>query len=72
MSEARLRPEYEAALRVFAQASEMLVAQDFEAAVLVGGAAVELFTRSAIATGDFDVSTPWQEASRKPVAASAS
>ena len=62
MSEARLRPEYEAALRIFAQASGLLVAQGFEAPVLVGGAAVELFTRSAIATGDFDVSTPWQEA----------
>lgn len=59
---ASLRPEFEAALRYFARASGKLTAQGFEAPVLVGGAAVELFSRSAIATGDFDISTARQEA----------
>ena len=56
------RPEFETALRVFARASSALVAQGYEAPVLVGGAAVEIFTVSAIATGDFDVVTARQEA----------
>ena len=58
----RLRPEFEAALRYYARASTAMRKQGFEAPILVGGAAVELFTRSAIATGDFDVSTARQDA----------
>ncbi|MEG3164898.1 hypothetical protein U1701_09850 [Sphingomonas sp. PB2P19] len=56
------RPEFETALRLFARASRLLVAQGYEAPILVGGAAVEIFTASAIATGDFDVVTARQEA----------
>lgn len=56
------RPEFETALRVFARASRVLTAQGDEAPILVGGAAVEIFTASAIATGDFDVVTARQEA----------
>lgn len=59
---ASLRPEFEAALRYFARASGALTAQGFDAPILVGGAAVELFTRSAVATGDFDISTARQGA----------
>lgn len=55
-----LRPEFEAALRLYAQASEIVVAQGFERPILVGGAAVELFSNSALATGDFDISTARQ------------
>lgn len=29
--------------------------------ILVGGAAVEIYSNSAISTGDFDIVTPWQE-----------
>ena len=57
---ARLRPEFETALRLFAQASALVTAQGFEAPILVGGGAVELFTNSALMTGDFDVSTARQ------------
>ena len=59
---ASLRPEFEAALRYFARASSALTSQGFDAPILVGGAAVELFTRSAVATGDFDISTARQDA----------
>jgi len=55
------RPEFEAALRMFARASGLVTAQGFAAPVLVGGAAVELFSGSALMTGDFDVSTARQE-----------
>ena len=56
------RPEFEAALRLFARVSAAVEAQGFAAPVLVGGAAVELYTGSAIATGDFDIVTPREEA----------
>ena len=56
------RPEFEAALRLFARASEAMHARGFERPVLVGGAAVELYSGSAITTGDFDLATGRQEA----------
>jgi hypothetical protein len=55
------RPEFEAALRLFARASEAMKARGFAAPVLVGGAAVELYSASAIATGDFDIVSARQE-----------
>lgn len=51
------RPEFEAALRLFARVSEAMAARGYERPVLVGGAAVELYSLSAINTGDFDVAT---------------
>ena len=51
------RPEFEKALRVFASVSEAVEAAGFAPPVLVGGAAVELYSLSGIATGDFDVVT---------------
>ena len=54
------RPEFEAALRLFARVSEAMKARGFLAPVLVGGAAVELYSASAIATGDFDIATARQ------------
>lgn len=56
------RPEFEAALRVFARVSEAMLRAGFEAPVLVGGAAVELYTASTLTTGDFDVVTGRQDA----------
>ena len=56
------RPEFEAALRLFARVSEAMKERGFQAPVLVGGAAVEIYSLSAIATGDFDISTGAQEA----------
>ena len=51
------RPQFEAALRLFARVSEAMKARGFDAPVLVGGAAVEIYSLSAISTGDFDIST---------------
>jgi len=51
------RPEFEEALRVFASVSETVENAGFLRPVLVGGAAVEFYSGSAIATGDFDVVT---------------
>ena len=54
------RPEFEAGLRLFARASEAMRARGFLPPVLVGGGAVELYTLSAINTGDFDIVTARQ------------
>jgi hypothetical protein len=56
------RPEFEAALRAFARATEAMRKRGFEAPVLVGGAAVELYTASTITTGDFDLVTGREDA----------
>lgn len=55
------RPQFEEALRLFGRASEAMKARGLPAPVLVGGAAVEVYTGGAINTGDFDIVTPWQE-----------
>jgi len=57
---AKYRPEFEAALRLFARASKVLTEQGYDPPILVGGAAVELYTTGAIATGDFDIATARQ------------
>lgn len=54
------RPEFEAALRLFARASEAMKARGFLTPVLVGGAAVEIYSNSAVTTGDFDIVTARQ------------
>lgn len=51
------RPEFEEALRLFGRASEAMKARGFLAPVLVGGAAMEIYSNSAINTGDFDIVT---------------
>jgi hypothetical protein len=55
------RPEFEAALRVFARVSEAMVKQGNTRPILVGGAVVEIYSNSAINTGDFDIATPAQD-----------
>lgn len=57
----RLRPDFEKALRFFGRASRQLTDQGFSAPVLVGGAAIELYSNNLIATGDFDIATARQE-----------
>ena len=56
------RPEFEAALHLFAQVSEAMAARGLSRPVLVGGAAVEYYSGSALMTGDFDICSPWQGA----------
>jgi hypothetical protein len=51
------RPEFEAALRLLAKVSEAMVARGFRRPILVGGAAAEFYSHSAISTGDFDLCT---------------
>jgi hypothetical protein len=51
------RPEFEAALRLFARASEAMHRRGFQRPILVGGAAAEFYSQSAITTGDFDLCT---------------
>jgi hypothetical protein len=55
------RPEFEAALRLFARASRAMENAGYAPPVLVGGGAVELYTFSQVATGDFDIVTVRQE-----------
>lgn len=55
------RPEFEEGLRIFAKVSEAVEKQGFLRPVLVGGAAVEFYSGSAIATGDLDVVTARQD-----------
>jgi hypothetical protein len=56
------RPEFEAALRLFARVSEAMHQRGFSRPILVGGAAAEFWSRSEINTGDFDLCTPRQDA----------
>ncbi len=56
-----LRPEFKAALALLASATERLVAKGFPAPILVGGAAVELYTGGAVTSGDFDFVSPWRD-----------
>lgn len=55
-----LRPEFLEALALFAKATERLASRGLSAPVLVGGAAVELYTGGFIVSGDFDFVSDWQ------------
>jgi hypothetical protein len=57
MTQSPYRPEFEAALRLFARASEAMHERGFQRPILVGGAAAELYSLSAVTTGDFDICT---------------
>ena len=54
------RPEFEAALRLFARISEAMHERGLRRPILVGGAAAEFYTTSALTTGDFDMCTVTQ------------
>lgn len=51
------RPEFIAALQLFARVSEALHRRGLQRPILVGGAAAEFYSQSAISTGDFDLCT---------------
>lgn len=55
------RPEFEAALRVLARISAEMDEAGFRPPVLVGGAAVEIYTNGAVTTGDFDLACGRQD-----------
>jgi hypothetical protein len=55
------RPEFEAALRLLARISQAMDDAGYRPPVLVGGAAVEIYTRGAVTTGDFDLSCGRQD-----------
>jgi hypothetical protein len=55
------RPEFEAALRLLAEISAAMDQAGFRPPVLVGGAAVEIYTRGAVTTGDFELSCGRQD-----------
>ena len=59
-SQSPFRPEFEAALRLFARVSEAMGQRGFSRPVLVGGAAAEFWSTSSLTTGDFDMCTPFQ------------
>src|SRR4051794_16830894 len=54
------RPEFEAALRLFARVSEAMHQRGMSRPILVGGAAAEFWSTSTLSTGDFDICTPVQ------------
>ena len=56
------RPEYEQALKLLGGVVHKLVENGYPPPVLVGGAAVEFHTAGSIFSGDFDLTTPFQEA----------
>ena len=49
------RPEFEAGLRLLARISTAMDEAGYRPPVIVGGAAVEIYTRGAVTTGDFDL-----------------
>lgn len=53
----RYRPEFTAALAMFARISDAMSARGCSRPILVGGAAVEIYSLSSINTGDFDIVT---------------
>ena len=59
------RPEFIEALTLLAKACDDVVAKGYDRPVLVGGAAVEFHTRSAVTSGDFDFVTQAHEAFEK-------
>jgi hypothetical protein len=61
MTIAGYRPEFEAALRLLARISKAMDDAGNRPPVLVGGAAVEIYTRGAVTTGDFDLSCGRQD-----------
>lgn len=63
------RPEFTAALRLLALASEGMHRRGLNRPILVGGAAAEFYTTSALTTGDFDLCTLRQKELEEELAA---
>jgi len=56
------RPEFRKALTLLARGIQSMSEKGLDPPILVGGAAVELYTASAVTSGDFDLVTPFQKA----------
>ena len=56
-----VRPQFEAALRLLARISVEMDAAGHRPPILVGGAAVEVYTGGAVTTGDFDLACGRQD-----------
>ena len=56
-----LRPQFREALELLAAATESLIAKGYAPPILVGGAAVEIYTGGAVTSGDFDFVSPWRD-----------
>lgn len=56
------RPQFEAALKKLAEISSAMDERTLTPPILVGGAAVELYTQGAVNTGDFDLVSAQQSA----------
>ena len=56
------RPEFTAALEIFARICHAMTTRGFTRPILVGGAAVEFYSMGFITTGDFDLCSPAQHA----------
>ena len=54
------RPEFVAALQLFARLREAMRQRGLQRPILVGGAAAEFWSLSAVTTGDFDICTTRQ------------
>jgi hypothetical protein len=54
------RPEFVAALQLFARVSEAMHARGLQRPILVGGAAAEFWSTGEVTTGDFDICTTRQ------------
>jgi hypothetical protein len=55
------RKLFQEAIELIARAAAALEKRGIEPPILVGGAAVELFTASTVTTGDFDLVTPYRD-----------
>lgn len=55
------RPEFEAALQLLARISRAMDDAGYRPPVVVGGAAVEIYTQGAVTTGDFDLACGRQD-----------
>ena len=56
------RDAFVSVLKAISRAFDIVESEGHPRPVIVGGAAVELYTQGAIVSGDIDVVTPWQEA----------
>jgi hypothetical protein len=56
-----LRPEFRHALEILARGIRTLETRGLSPPVLVGGAAVEIYTGGSVTSGDFDLVTSFQE-----------
>ncbi|WP_417810333.1 hypothetical protein [Thalassospira alkalitolerans] len=54
------RDDFVSVLELLSRAFDIVESKGFKRPVIVGGAAVELYTQGALVSGDIDIVTPWQ------------